>query len=182
MHIAPRWRGLSPRFPDPAHTHHEVPAQHQGHNLPVSEARSHSRRRAAPPPPPAGPRAGLPVVARAEHTVQAEEQQHKHDARGQAKCRHSLHRAESGEPCPGPRPAAAPPPTRAPYLYRVRSLCAMPCLAPWGPASRAHPARAGAGARCSGRPEGAGPPELLAGSSGSVTGMTGSRLTYLGAG
>lgn len=77
---APGRRGLVPRAPDPAHTHHEAPAQHQGAQSPSREARSHSRHRAAPSPPPAGPRAGLPVVARAEHTVQAEQQQHKHDA------------------------------------------------------------------------------------------------------
>lgn len=79
---------MVPRAPDPAHTHHEVPAQHQGHNLRLGRRVAIVVAGQLPPPPPAGPRAGLPVVARAEHTVQAEQQQHKHDARGQAKRRH----------------------------------------------------------------------------------------------
>ena len=101
------WCGCGPG-PAARCTHHEVPAQHQGHNLRL-------RRRIAivitgqvSAAPPARPATRLPVVARAEHAVEAEQQQYEDDARGQAKRCHPGPRG-IGQLCPGPSPPAASP-------------------------------------------------------------------------
>lgn len=89
-----RWRrGPAPPRPLAAAPppHHEVPAQHQRHDLRLGRRVAVVVTRQLPAPPPAGPAPGLPVVARAEHAVETEQQQHEDDARGQA---------ERGHPAP----------------------------------------------------------------------------------
>lgn len=91
----------------PRRPHHEVPAQHQGHDLRLGRRVAVVVTRQVPTAPPAGPPARLPVVARAEHTVEAEQQQHEDDAGGQAERRHPApDGTQSGGP--GPLPPAAP--------------------------------------------------------------------------
>lgn len=91
----------------PRRPHHEVPAQHQGHDLRLGRRVAVVVTRQVPTAPPAGPPARLPVVARAEHAVEAEQQQHEDDAGGQAERRHPApDGTQSGGP--GPLPPAAP--------------------------------------------------------------------------
>lgn len=73
-------------------THHEVPTQHQGHDLRLGGRIAVVVTGQVSAAPPARPAALLPVVARAEHTVQAEQQQDQDDAGGQAERRHPAER------------------------------------------------------------------------------------------
>lgn len=56
----------------PTLTYHEVPSQHQGHDFCFRRCIAVVITGQLPTPPPAGPCTRLPVVARAEHAVQAE--------------------------------------------------------------------------------------------------------------
>lgn len=106
--------GPRPRpAPGPApRTHHEVPAQHQRHNLRLGRRVAVVVAGQLAAPPPAGPAAGLPVVARAEHAVEAEQQQHEHHAGRQAERRHPARPgAWSGAPAPPPPLPPSPSPT-----------------------------------------------------------------------
>lgn len=86
------WHRLRPdRLPTRASAaHHEVATQHQRQDLRL-------RRRVAivvagqlPTPPSTGAGARLSVVARAEHAVETEQQQHQEDASGQPQCCHPV--------------------------------------------------------------------------------------------
>lgn len=102
---------VQPRPRHPRHTHHEVPTQHQGHNLRLRWRVAVVVTRQVSAAPPARPTTWLPIVAWAEHAVQAEQQQHKHNAGGQAERRHPALRGRwSGVPRSTP---PATPPSRA---------------------------------------------------------------------
>lgn len=129
-------RGRCGLGPAPRHTHHEVPAQHQGHNLRLWGRVAVVVTRQVSAAPPAGPATWLAVVAWAEHAVQAEQQQHEHNAGGQAERRHPALRG-SGQVCPGA--SRRPRLPLGPYLYRVTSPWACATPGPLGMASQSPP-------------------------------------------